>query len=221
MELRAAVDAVVLETAEGTDRPEAEVRRYHAVMWARYGELAEGHKFLERVTRGEARRYLEVVYRLQALECFAVGQGIRLVRLREIRCIDQLHTRCHFQAAGTADHDQARHPGLACRGCQLSGHFADAADVIARTWPVGAGQHVVAGDGRGQCVGIIQRGDHRMGTGQLRRQVLRAAHDQGQCVAGGQRVARDLAADVAGGTDEGDFHGELHKQGEGKTTGPL
>jgi len=46
-----------------------------------------------------------------------------------------------------------------------------------------------------------------MGTGQLGRQVLRAAHDDGQLMAVGQRVASDLAADVAGGTDEGDLHG--------------
>ena len=46
-----------------------------------------------------------------------------------------------------------------------------------------------------------------MGTGQFGRKVLRAAHDDGEFVAVGQRVAGDLAADVAGGTNEGDLHG--------------
>ena len=136
-----------------------------------------------------------------------MGQRVRLVGLREGGGVDQLHAGCDFQAAGTANHHQARHAGLARGSRQLRGDLADAADVIARARAVGTGEHVVAGDGGNQRVLVIQRGDHRMGTGQLGREVLRAAHDDGEFVAAGQRVAGDLAADVAGGTNEGDLHG--------------
>ena len=54
-----------------------------------------------------------------------------------------------------------------------------------------------------------------MRTGQFSREVLRAAHDDGEFVAAGQRVAGDLAADVAGGTNEGDLHGRTPWGGVG------
>ncbi|KAG1456796.1 hypothetical protein G6F57_015024 [Rhizopus arrhizus] len=140
---------------------------------------------------------------------------VRLVGLREVRGIHQLHAGGDFQAAGAADHHQARHTGLARGGSQLCGHLAAAADVIARARAVGAGQHVVAGDGGNQRIRVIQRSDHRMGAGQLGRKILRAAHDDGEFVAVGQRVAGDLAADVAGGTNEGDLHGRTPWGGGG------
>jgi hypothetical protein len=106
-------------------------------------------------------------------------------------------------------------------GGQLRGDLADAADVIARARAVGAGQHVVAGDGGDQRVRVIQRGDHRMGTGQFGRKVLRAAHDDSELVAAGQRVAGDLAADVAGGTNEGDLMAGLRGRGGNGPLRPL
>ncbi len=55
-----------------------------------------------------------------------------------------------------------------------------------------------------------------MRTGQFSRKVLRAAHDDSEFVAAGQRVAGDLAADIAGGTNEGDFHGRTPWGGVGE-----
>ena len=165
---------------------------------------------------------VQVVHCLQAVERFTVGQRVGLVGLREAGGIDQLHAGGDLQAAGTTDHHQARHAGLACDGSQLRGDLADAADVIARARAVGTGQHVVAGDGGNQRVLVIQRSDHRMGAGQFCRKVLRAAHDDSEFVAAGQRVAGDLAADVAGGTNEGDFHAGLRGAvwgGNGATLG--
>ncbi len=54
-----------------------------------------------------------------------------------------------------------------------------------------------------------------MGAGQFGRKILRAAHDDSEFVAVRQRVAGDLAADVAGGTDEGDLHGRTPWGGVG------
>jgi len=49
--------------------------------------------------------------------------------------------------------------------------------------------------------------DGQLGTGQLGRQVFFTADHGRHLVAVGEGVAGDLAADVAGGTDEGDLHG--------------
>jgi hypothetical protein len=52
---RANVDAIVAEVADGAEKAPEEVRRYHRVMWERYGELADGAKLLEKIERGEIK----------------------------------------------------------------------------------------------------------------------------------------------------------------------
>ncbi len=52
---RNAKDAVVVEIAEVTDKSPAEVARYFDVFWARYTELAEAPKFMDRIEKGEQK----------------------------------------------------------------------------------------------------------------------------------------------------------------------
>ena len=65
--------------------------------------------------RGQVADLIKAGQWLYAEPDEARGEGDRLVRIREAFGIHQLHAGGDFQAAGTADHDEARYAGLA--GC--------------------------------------------------------------------------------------------------------